>query len=229
VRILIAQRSPLLRDLLVGAFAGVPDAQVAEPVAGYADLLDACAAAPGVVLAGMTMPDGDLADVIAPTLLSGARVLVVCEAANAEAALALLFAGAAGFLFVEDAGPADIVAAARTVAAGHAALHPAAAAAVLQLWRAAQIPAQPVPVATVPAQRLTPRETEVLTALGCGLPTKLIGRRLGVSPKTAEAHISRVLAKLAARNRAHAVSIALETGLLAPHDLATVGFGSSTS
>lgn len=62
--------------------------------------------------------------------------------------------------------------------------------------------------------RLTPREAEVLRALARGLPTKTIGREMSVSPKTVEAHIARLLAKLKARHRAHAVSIALNLGLL---------------
>ncbi|MGA8518099.1 MAG: LuxR C-terminal-related transcriptional regulator, partial [Pseudonocardiaceae bacterium] len=53
-----------------------------------------------------------------------------------------------------------------------------------------------------------------LRALARGLPTKAIGRELDVSPKTVEAHIARLLAKLKARHRAHAVSIALDLGLL---------------
>jgi DNA-binding NarL/FixJ family response regulator len=226
VRLLVAHRSPLLRELLAGSFVVAADFELADPVSTYADMLDECAAAPGVVLAGMSLSDGELAAVMAPVLLTGARVLVVCETGDADTAAALLFAGAAGCLFVDDAGPSEVVDAARTVAAGHAALHPAAAAAVLLLWRAAGNPAPPAAAAMAPPQRLSPRETEVLAALGLGLPTKLIGRQLGVSPKTAEAHISRVLVKLAARNRAHAVSIAVGAGLLAPHDFAPTACGS---
>jgi DNA-binding NarL/FixJ family response regulator len=60
---------------------------------------------------------------------------------------------------------------------------------------------------------LTRREVDVLRALGRGLPTKTIARELSVSPKTVEAQISRLLMKLGAHNRAHAISVARSQGL----------------
>jgi DNA-binding NarL/FixJ family response regulator len=110
-----------------------------------------------------------------------------------------------------------VLEATRAVAAGNAALHPAVAAAVLALWRSSQPRTEdarhlPMPPAELP--RLTPREAEVLEALARGLPTKAIGREMSVSPKTVESHIARLLTKLDVRNRAHAVSVALDLGLL---------------
>jgi DNA-binding NarL/FixJ family response regulator len=60
---------------------------------------------------------------------------------------------------------------------------------------------------------LTQREADVLNALARGLPTKTIARELSVSPKTVEAQISRLLMKLGAHNRAHAISMARSQGL----------------
>jgi DNA-binding NarL/FixJ family response regulator len=220
VRVVIADPSTLLRSILVGVFNDAADVEVAATVASLDELRASCQVdKPNIVLVGTSFPDGSMADAIADVLLIGARVLVVCDAQSADSASGLLFAGASGCLFVQDAGPVDVVEATRAVAAGNAALHPAVAAAVLQQWRSSPgrilNDAGISPIAPdTEAPRLTPREAEVLGALARGLPTKAIGREMSVSPKTVEAHIARLLAKLKARHRAHAVSVAMELGLL---------------
>lgn len=211
---MVADPSPLIRSVLAGAFDGTALAVVGH-AASAAELVAVCRAhVPEVVVAAQSFPDGDLVGVLAEVLRGGSRVLVVCDADGADTVPELLLAGASGCLFVQDAAPAELVAATREVAKGNAALNPAAAAAVLRRWRATRSPADgpAVPVARRPT--LTGREVEVLDGLARGLPTKLIGRDLGVSPKTVEAHVARVLAKLGARNRAHAVSLAMEQGLV---------------
>jgi DNA-binding NarL/FixJ family response regulator len=220
VRVVIADPSTLLRSILVGVFNDAADVEVAATVASLDELRASCQVdKPNIVLVGTSFPDGSMADAIADVLLIGARVLVVCDAQSADSASGLLFAGASGCLFVQDAGPVDVVEATRAVAAGNAALHPAVAAAVLQQWRSSPgrilNDAGISPIAPdTEAPRLTPREAEVLGALARGLPAKAIGREMSVSPKTVEAHIARLLAKLKARHRAHAVSVAMELGLL---------------
>lgn len=220
MRVMIANPSTLLRSILVGVFNDVADVVVAAAVASLGELRGSCHRdKPHVVLAGTSFPDGPMADAIADVLVIGARVLVVCDAQSAVSAYGLLFAGASGCLFVEDAGPVEVVEATRAVAAGNAALHPAIAAAVLQQWRSssrgiAADDGSSVMALDSEVPPLTPREAEVLRALARGLPTKTIGREMSVSPKTVEAHIARLLAKLKARHRAHAVSVALDLGLL---------------
>lgn len=212
--VVVADPSPLIREVLAGAFVGT-DIVVVGCAGSTAELLSTChIQLPQVVVAASSFVDGHLVDVLAEILRGGSRVLVVSDAARTEAVPELLLAGASGCLFVQDAGPAEVVAATREVAKGNAALHPAAAAAVLRHWRAAQEPV--IPVQRRPS--ITPRESEVLDGLARGLPTKQIGRDLGVSPKTVEAHVARLLVKLAARNRAHAVSLAMSHGLLSPDD-----------
>ncbi|MGH3612597.1 MAG: response regulator transcription factor [Pseudonocardia sp.] len=227
MRVVIADPSPLLRDVLAGVFTGTADIDVAATAATLDEIRTGCRRfTPEVVISGTSFPDGDMSEAIAGILLTGTRVLVVCDASSANVSSALLFAGASGCLFVQDAGPIEVVDATRDVAAGNAALHPAVAAAVLRQWRAEQVRpggSRDSAPTTTPRVRLTPREGEVLAALARGLPTKLIGRELVVSPKTVEAHIARLLAKLGARNRAHAVSVALECGLLESGAVKTPG------
>ncbi len=213
MKIVVAERSALLCDVLTTAFADAPDVELTA-VGSLTALVDRCRhSAPAVVIAGCVFGDGELADVLADILMTGARVLVICDDPSPEAASRLLFAGASGCLCTDDASPGDVVTATRAIAAGHATLHPAAAAAVLNHWRATR-PAPAADPRETPPTRLSPRELQVLAALARGLPTKTIGRELAVAPKTAEAHIARLLAKLAARNRVHAVSIAIARGLL---------------
>jgi DNA-binding NarL/FixJ family response regulator len=63
---------------------------------------------------------------------------------------------------------------------------------------------------------LTPRELEVLRAIGSGATTRKVGHIMGISPKTVENHKQRIFGKLGVQNQAHAVSIALRRGLLTP-------------
>lgn len=212
MRVLVADPSALLREILCAAFAAAGSAAgpgnptCTDTVATLAELRASCLRSrPQVLLSASAFPDGALLSAMPELLSTGARVLVVDASTATETVSALLFAGASGCLSVDDCTPAEVVSATRTVAAGDAALHPAVAAVVLRQWRTERC--EPTPI-------LTGRETDVLRALARGLPTKTIARELSVSPKTVEAHISRLLTKLGARNRAHAISVAEAQGLL---------------
>jgi DNA-binding NarL/FixJ family response regulator len=217
VKVLVADPSPLLRDILSAPFSEETsdDLECAGAVGSLTDLRVACRRLrPHVVLSACDFGDGDLLEVMPELLRTGTRVLVVCSATATatEAVSALLFAGASGCLSIDDCAPSDVVVAARTVAAGHAALHPAAAAAVLRKWRMMRSSSDGL-LSRSEAPTLTRREADVLQALARGLSTKTIARELSVSPKTVEAHIGRLLAKLGAHNRAHAISVARSQGL----------------
>ena len=97
-------------------------------------------------------------------------------------------------LLPDDAGPAQLDAALRAVAAGLTVRPPS--------------PPQPgfAPLPEEPSPALTPREIEVLTALADGLGNKAVARRLGISPHTVKFHIESLFRKLAAATRAEAVA-----------------------
>ncbi|MFZ0875862.1 MAG: hypothetical protein WAN20_15245, partial [Pseudonocardiaceae bacterium] len=142
MRVVIADPSPLLRSVIAGAFTEATDIDVAATVGSVGQLRASYLRyRPQVVLVGTSFSDGAMLDAIADILHGGIRVLVICDERSADVASSLLFAGASGCLFVQDAGPADVVEATRAVVAGNAALHPAVAAAVLQLWRSAPVTA----------------------------------------------------------------------------------------
>ena len=125
-----------------------------------------------------------------------------------------LRAGASGFL-LKDAPAADLVQAVRVVAAGEALLAPSVTRRLIADF--AQRPAanRPRPDRL---QVLTPRETEVLKLIARGMSNIEISDKLVLAEQTVKTHVGRILAKLGLRDRAQAVVIAYETGLVAPGD-----------
>jgi two-component system, NarL family, nitrate/nitrite response regulator NarL len=108
---------------------------------------------------------------------------------------------AAGVL-PRDASPAQIAAALRAVAAG------------LSVRPRAQASGFAPSDDPAPPPLLTPRELEILTAVGEGLSNKAVARRLGISAHTVKFHLEAVFAKLDARTRAEAVAKGLRRGLI---------------
>lgn len=133
---------------------------------------------------------------------AGAAVIVTDRADGGASGLSIRGAdpagGGRGELLSDD--PELILAAVRLVAAGYSLQPPARRA-------AAASPAQPAP-------HLSPRERQVAALLIEGASNKLIARALDISVHTAKFHVTAVLEKLGARNRADAVGILLRTGLL---------------
>jgi DNA-binding NarL/FixJ family response regulator len=123
-----------------------------------------------------------------------------------------LRAGASGFL-LKDTPPADLLAAIRVVAAGDALLAPGITRRLI-----AEFARRPDPSAVAPAalDALTDREREVLALVARGLSNSEIAQRLVVSSATSKTYVSRLLAKLGARDRAQLVAIAYESGLVTP-------------
>ncbi|WP_207958030.1 response regulator transcription factor [Streptomyces sp. YIM 98790] len=149
--------------------------------------------------------------------LAGVRVLVLTTYDTDEHVLAALRAGASGFL-VKDTRPAELLAAIRTVAAGDALLSPGPTARLIA--RVLRAPEPPAPGREVAAalERLTDRERQVLALVARGCTNTGIAGLLGLSPLTAKTHVSRIMGKLGARDRAQLVIAAYESGLVVPGD-----------
>ncbi|MFE7676620.1 response regulator [Streptomyces albidoflavus] len=129
-----------------------------------------------------------------------------------------LAAGASGFL-LKDVTPAHLAAAVRLVDTGDALLAPSITRRLVER-HAARTPA---PGPRVPADHrdlaaLTPREREVLGLVGRGLSNAELAARLTLSEATVKTHVARIFAKLALRDRAQAVVLAYETGLVSAGD-----------
>jgi DNA-binding NarL/FixJ family response regulator len=111
----------------------------------------------------------------------------------------------------------------RAYQAGFRCLLPRSAGVRTLLQTLRNLPVQPLPVPSrhvvpIDARRpvLTPRELEVLRAIGSGATTRKVAHIMGISPKTVENHKQRIFGKLGVQNQAHAVSVALRRGLLTP-------------
>ncbi|WP_449280759.1 response regulator [Leucobacter sp.] len=169
---------------------------------------------PDLVLMDLGMPDMGGVEatrlIAADPALGGTRVLVLTTFDDDADVFAAIRSGAAGYL-LKDLSPTELRAAIRTVAAGGALLDPSVTERVMQA-------AIPSAGAAEPPEGLSERETEVLVLVGRGLSNEEIARELFLSPATARTYVSRLLAKLRARDRAALIVLAYETGLVRPGD-----------
>ena len=173
---------------------------------------------PDVVLMDIRMPtlDGVAATraISADSELAGVRILILTTFDEDSYIFQALRAGAAGFL-VKDADTAELLHAVRVVAAGQALLSPTATRSLIEAFVARPEVATP-PTPTAVLKGLTDREREVLALVGTGLSNEEIAAELVLSPATARTHVSRIMTKLAARDRAQLVVAAYESGLVQP-------------
>jgi len=142
----------------------------------------------------------------------GPRVLMLTTFDLDDYVYEALRAGASGFL-LKDAGTAELIRAVRVVAAGDALLAPSVTRRLIAGFARQRRDRQPPPGAL---DRLTPRETEVLRLIAGGLSNGEISQELVIAEQTTKAHVGRILAKLNLRDRAQAVVLAYETGLVTP-------------
>ncbi|MBD9731445.1 response regulator transcription factor [Streptomyces sp. SID8111] len=215
IRVLLADDQRLVRE----AFAMLVDSAADMEVVGRAgtgrEAVElARARRADLVVMDIRMPDLDGIEatrlIAADDDLAGVKVLVLTTYDTDENIVDALRAGASGFL-VKDTRPADLLDAVRTVAAGDALLSPGPTARLIQRFLSTPAPA----VAHGP-ECLSDREREVLTLVARGLNNAEIGEALGLSPLTAKTHVSRIMGKLDARDRAQLVIVAYESGLVAP-------------
>jgi DNA-binding NarL/FixJ family response regulator len=172
---------------------------------------------PDVILMDIRMPGMNgveaTALITADDRLSATRVLILTTFDLDEYVFDALRAGASGFL-LKDTLPDDLLAAVRVVAGGEALLAPSVTRRLMAEF--ARRPASRPANALITADHLTPRETEVWAAVARGLSNDEIADTLFMSYATAKTHVSRLLTKLGARDRAQLVVLAYESGVVSP-------------
>ena len=217
VRVVVADDQALVRAGFRLLVDSVPDLEVVgEAVDGTEAVEAARRERPDVVLMDIRMPRMDgleaTRQITADATLAEVRVLMLTTFDLDEYVYQALRVGASGFL-LKDTPPADLLAAIRVVASGDALLAPGITRRLIAEFARRPDPTQ-VTSATLAA--LTEREREVLGLVAHGLSNSEIAQRLVVSAATSKTYVSRLLAKLGARDRAQLVAIAYETGLVTP-------------
>jgi DNA-binding NarL/FixJ family response regulator len=229
IRVLVADDQRVVRDGLVLLLGLLPQVEVVGTAANGEEAVDQAATLqPDVVLMDLRMPrcDGVEATRRLRERVPGSKVIVLTTYADDRSVIEALRAGARGYL-TKDAGAAEIRQALQQVVNGQAVIDPAVQHHLVDAIAVAPGPGGPgdsrpaaaagpgtpgAPGTQLP-DGLTPREAEVLGLIAEGLSNAEIASRLVVSEATVKSHVSHLLAKIGARDRAQAVSYAYRRGL----------------
>lgn len=216
IRVAVADDQALVRSGFVVLLRSAADIDVVGEAANGAEAIELVdRERPDVVLMDIRMPEVDGLDATRVITGSGVptRVLILTTFDLDEYVYGALRAGASGFL-LKDTLPDELLTAVRVVAEGDALLAPRVTRRLIEQF-AQQAPTSPE--TRDPAfDTLTEREEEVLVAVARGLSNAELADALFMSPATAKTHVSRLLAKLHARDRAQLVVRAYEAGIVTP-------------
>ncbi|MDP2181839.1 MAG: response regulator transcription factor [Actinomycetota bacterium] len=222
IRVLIVDDQALVRAGFHVLLDAAPDIDViGEAENGIQAIELAEELAPDVILMDIRMPRMDgleatqriLADDGEPSEdPSAPRVLVLTTFDADEYVYEALRVGASGFL-LKDTDPVQLVEAIRVVAQGDALLAPSVTRRLIREFASRPEVRRAHPEAL---EALTEREHEILSLVAQGLSNDEIAGQLFISPATAKTHVSRVMMKLHARDRAQLVVMAYESGLVVP-------------
>jgi len=169
---------------------------------------------PDIVLMGLQLAGLDAPQATRLLVAGGAceHVLILGSFGSDEELFGALHAGASGFV-VDEANPAELLHAVRSVSEGDAVLSPSVTRRLLDELASHPDRHRPIPERL---EELTAREREVMGLVAIGLTNREIAERLVVSPATAKTHVSRAMLKLHAHDRAQLVVLAYQTRLVEP-------------
>ena len=203
IRVLVADDHPVVRAGIVALLGSADDIEVVGQASTGREAVDlALSLEPEIVLMDLRMPDltGDEATAVILARRPGIRIVVLTTYESDENILTAIEAGASGYLL--KAAPQDeILAGIRSVARGEVALAPSIAAMLVKR-------------VSTPKITLSPRETEVLRLVASGNSNPAIAAALFLSEATVKTHLLHAFEKLSVSDRTHAVTRAMQLGLL---------------
>ncbi|MFL5802376.1 MAG: response regulator [Roseiflexaceae bacterium] len=219
IRVLLADDHALVRAGISALLQSLPEIEVVAEVEDGREALRLIEALqPDVVLMDIAMPglNGLEAAARIAKEFPQVRVIILSMHENEEYVLRALRAGAVGYL-LKGARIFELELAVTSVAHGETYLSPAASKHVVldYVQRAGEVPAS-AERAPHPAERLTPRQREILQLIAAGHTTKEIAQRLDISVKTVEMHRAQLMDRLGIHDIAGLVRYAIRTGLVAP-------------
>ena len=220
IRTAVADDQGVVRAGIARILAPADGFDVVAQCADGLELLAAVAAMPvDLVVTDVRMPrvDGIQATRRLREGQPAPPVLVLTTFDDDEVLWGALEAGACGFV-LKDAGADDLIAAARTVAAGGAWFDPAVTGRVMAAYRRTVAPAQR---SARRLEQLTDREHEVLRRLARGKSNAEVAAALYVSEATVKSHVGSIFTKLGVRDRAAAIVYAFDHGLVEPGSLSS--------
>ncbi|WP_019179447.1 response regulator [Microbacterium yannicii] len=215
IRIVIADDQAMVRAGFSALLGEQPDIEVVGLASDGEECLRVVAQLrPDVVLMDVRMPvlDGISATRELSAVPDAPRILILTTFDVDDYVFEALSAGAAGFL-LKDASPEELARAVRVIAAGDALLSPSATRTLIERFAATRGPRR---TDRVVLGELTDREREILIGVAQGESNSEVAARLFIAEQTVKTHVSRILAKLGARDRAQLVIAAYEAGLVAP-------------
>lgn len=216
ISVLIADDHAMVRSGLRMILGAASDIEVVGEAADGSEATEAARRLrPDVILMDLNMPrvDGLGATARISAMNLPCRILMLTTFAADENVHRALRAGASGFL-LKDADPPELLRAVRVTAAGEALFSPSILATLSARFAGSPLADDhPAPLAS-----LTARELEVFTLLARGLANDDAAARLHISAATVKTHITRIFAKLGLRDRAQAVVLGYESGLIRPGD-----------
>ncbi len=216
IRVMLVDDQRLVRAGFASILGDEDDIEIAAEASDGGEALELIRRhRPDVVLMDIRMPGVDGLEATerigADPKLGGVRVVILTTFDEDDYVYRALRAGASGFL-VKDTDPDELIHAVRVVAEGEALISPKVTRRLIGEF-AGRV-ARPEPSPRLNA--LTERETEVLKLVATGMSNDEIAGALFLAPATAKTHVSRIMSKLSARDRAQLVVTAYESGLVRP-------------